>query len=156
LFFTIEVERPRGTGPTDPEKQSLGPFLRDRNMRSVMSLGIGLLGVTAAVVGGWTLAGGTIPISAADLFSLGTSVGSEGRGAAAQLKMAIELPFATVYSDGQKRGQTPIPLALSTGSHDLRLTTPPAVDNERVADLSGDTQLDIAMLMRRPTAVQLK
>jgi hypothetical protein len=121
-----------------------------------MSLGIGLLGVTAAVVGGWTLAGGSMPLSAADLFSLGTSVGSEGRGAAAQLQIASEPAFATAFVDGQKRGQTPITLALSTGSHNLRLTNPTAVDNERVADLSGDTQLDIAMLMRRPTAVQLK
>src|SRR5262249_12261565 len=118
--------------------------------------GIGLLSVTAAVVGGWTLAGGAMPLGAANLFSLGTSVGSDSRVAAAQLQIATEPASATVFVDGQKRGLTPMTLALSPGSHSLRLTNTASVDTEGVVDLSDDTQLDVAMLMRRPTAVQLK
>jgi hypothetical protein len=63
---------------------------------------------------------------------------------------------AMVLIDGHERGNTPLSVAVASGSHILVLKHPTAVDAQRDLNISSDTHVNVTMFERRPVAVQLK
>jgi len=152
-FVTLELQR--SPARRNGHRPAVGSLRR--RLRRVVLAFLGLLGVPAAMWGGWVLAGGDpADFCLPDLLALvsePTPVPGDHR---VQLRITTEPDQATVSLDGHERGKTPLTLVVSHGPHRLLLKHPDAIDELRQLSVTGDLNLDVSLWRRRPAAVQLR
>jgi hypothetical protein len=157
LFLTVELERIERVDDFAGLHSSGGSALHDRLSARVVICLAAAVSVFLAAAAGWSIIGlGADFTSNVPRWLPISMYGPQSEARMDQLDITSVPDKATVLIDGHERENTPLSVAVASGSHILVLKHPTAVDAQRDFNFSSDTHVNVTMFERRPDAVQLK
>jgi hypothetical protein len=120
---------------------------------------LGIVSISLGAGAAWILAGGNqvgLPAPLSDWLPPTTPIDT-GVGGIAPVQVASTPSGAEVRIDGIRRGQTPASLALSPGTHELRLRHPNAIGAVRSIDVpAAGTDVAVSLWRRQPDILPLR